>query len=437
LRCTAGDFAEVAPGTLRFCLTGQAQYASALYELLLNNTLRVTLANSPEDRRPVLLGADALRPVGFEPDEGLLPYPARSFLGYRLLSEFFAFPQKFLFFDLTGLDAKALAHTGHRLEVFVYFDRANPELEHHVTGDTFALGCTPMVNLYHQRAEPIPLTHAEVEYRIVPDARRPEANEVYSVDRVTVTDSAGHERAYLPIYGLQHGQDPLEARHFWYATRRPAGHGDKATEVFLSLVDLGFKPSAAGGEYVSVETTCLSRDLPSRLPFGGGQPRLQLGEGNAPLSRIVCLTAPTPTRRPPLGQGALWRLISHLTLNHLSITDGEQGTRALQEILALYDFAESDETRAVIEGIAEVRSRPVNARAPTGGPGSFCRGTEVSIEFDETYYAGSSVFLFASVLERFLALYCSLNSFTRLNASVKGRGTLRKWPPRAGTLRLL
>src|SRR5205807_706826 len=146
-----------------------------LYELLFNHAVAVALADSAQDPAAVLLAPGrCLHPVGFDRAEGLLPYGPRSFVGYRLLTEFFAFPDKFLFADLnlrgltpTGSPAR---RPGARLELFVYLDRAAPDLEQHVSADTFRLGCTPVVNLYRQRAEPIRLTHTQYEYRVVPDA---------------------------------------------------------------------------------------------------------------------------------------------------------------------------------------------------------------------------------------------------------------------------
>jgi type VI secretion system protein ImpG len=184
---------------------------------------------------------------------------------------------------------------------------------------------------------------------------------------------------------------------------------------------------------VDVETTCLNRDLPHRLPFGGGQPRLQISEGAALVKNITCLTPPTRTLRPALKQGTLWRLISHLSLNHLSLVDNDDKANSLREILKLYDFVDSAETRKMIDGIMTIASRRVVGRVFGEGALAFCRGVEVTIKFDEDRFSGSGLFLFASVLERFLALYCSVNSFSKLIATTKGReGELRRWPPRMG-----
>jgi type VI secretion system protein ImpG len=183
---------------------------------------------------------------------------------------------------------------------------------------------------------------------------------------------------------------------------------------------------------VEVETTCLNRDLPHRLPFSADQPRIALREGGPEISRVSCLTPPTRTLRQPLGHGMLWRLVSHLTLNHLSLVEHAKA-EPLREILGLYDLTQSAENRRQIEGIQEIASRRVVGSVVLDGAMSVCRGIEVNIRFAEDRYTGGNLYLFASVLERFLSLYCTVNSFSRLVATVKGReGELRRWAPRIG-----
>jgi type VI secretion system protein ImpG len=423
---------------LRFFLKGQPQHVHRLYELIFNHTIGVALAGSMSDAQPIELGCDCLRQVGFERDEGMLPYPPRSFLGYRLLTEYFAFPQKYLFVDLEFPGPATLSRLGNQLEIYLFLNRAVPELARSISAETFQLGCTPIVNLYEHRAEPIQLTHTDFEYQVVPDRRLPHAHEVYSVDRVVASPPKGASVEFLPFFSIKHSLNRGVDKTFWHATRRPAegtGSGvDRGTEVFLSLVDLGFRPSSPADWTVEVATTCLNRDLPQDLPFGGrgDQPRLQLREGGGLISRIVCLTAPTRTLRPALQHGLLWRLVSHLSLNHLSLVDDGKA-EALREVLKLYDFADSSDTRNQIDSILGVSSRRVVGSMRTGGPVAFCRGTEITLQFDEDRFTVSGLFLFASVLERFLALYCTVNSFSKLIATVKGReGELRRWQPRMG-----
>jgi type VI secretion system protein ImpG len=449
VRIVLRSFSEKTPfnqfrlGTLRFYLKGHAPYMYQLYEHMLNGSLRLAVARSIDDKSPILLPKDCIQPVGFARDEGLIDYSARSFLGYRLLTEYFAFPEKYLFVDVGGLTPEVLREVGEgpKLELFLFLDRESPELEHNVDAETFQLGCCPIVNLFSKRAEPIRLTHQQSEYRIVPDERLPSHFEIHSVDRVVALSPDGEELDYLPFYSIGHRREGGERPKFWYANRRPAiGSGagsDRGTELFLTAVDLDFQPAADADWTLSVETTCLNRDLPSQFDFGGGEPHLHL-ESGGPLEEPQCLTAATAPRRPELGQGTRWRLISHLTLGHLSLVDGSDGAEALREILRLYNPTASADSASVIEGLHSVHSQRVVGRVGGTVSAGFCRGVEVTLNFDEEKYAGRGLFLFASLLERFLALYCSINSFTRTIATTNRReAPLKVWPPRAGEKPLL
>lgn len=435
LRCRdpGVTFAALVRPEPRFFLKGQPQFVHRLYELLFNNVLEVAVARAPDAPAPVVLHRENIRPVGFSRDEGVLPYTARSMPGYRLLTELFAFPEKFLFFDLAGLGPEALGNIGNQLEVYFFLNQTSAEVERNVSADTFRLGCTPVVNLYSQKAEPIQLAQTEFSYRVVPDARRPQAHEVYAVERVVATSPNDERVEFQPFFAVRHASAHREYPTFWYASRRLAESGtdavDYGTEVYLSLVDLGFNPSTPGDLTVEVEATCLNRDLPHRLY----QPRLQLSSGGALLSRISCLTSLTPTVRPALRRGTLWRLVSHLSLNHLSLVDEDDQAHALREILRLYDFAGTDEARKMIDGVLNVRHRRVAGRIGNATEGGVCRGVEVTVQFDEDGFTGGGLYLFAAVLERFFGHYCGMNSFTRFHAVTRQReGVLCRWPPRTG-----
>jgi type VI secretion system protein ImpG len=436
LQCLGGaKLSELKCAELRFFLHGESPLVYRLYELLFNHTLQVQLRapDGASESTPVRLPPECLRAVGFAPDEGLLPYPARSFMGYRLLQEYFNFPSKFLFFDLCQLDRAMQAGCRDSIEVCLYLNRA-PRLEQPVTPENFRLGCTPIVNLFEQIAEPIRLNHAETEYRVIPDVRRQGTTEVYAIDSVTCTSPQLDEPIEVqPFYSIRHADNAASHQSFWHATRQPSPRkGDAGTEVLLSLVDLNFQPTLPPAETLTLRITCTNRDLPGKLPFGGNQGEFEI-EGAV---RVRGLTKPTETVRVPLQRGAQWRLISHLSLNYLSISEG--GREALQEILRLYDFSDSAVVRQQIAGITNVTSRRVVGRPASMPWNGFCRGVEVSIEFDEEKYIGSGVFLFASVLEKFLGLYASLNSFTQMIAhTLQREEPLKRWPLRAGEQILL
>jgi type VI secretion system protein ImpG len=183
---------------------------------------------------------------------------------------------------------------------------------------------------------------------------------------------------------------------------------------------------------LTLQVTCTNRDQAPLLKLSGEFGELE-PEGAA-LVRARCLRKPTPTVRPPTRRGLQWRLISHLSLNHLSIV--EKGTEALQEILRLYDFSSDPAIRKQIAGITAVTSRSSISRVRSSTGVAFCRGTDVTLEFDESQYVGTGVFLLASVLQRFLGLYAAVNSFSRLTART-GKGVLKQWPPLAGEQILL
>lgn len=433
---------EIELDKLRFYLKGQTQHIHPLYALLLSKCLNVVMTASETDTSPVFLGKDIIKSVGFDSQDALLPYPPGSFVGYRVLTEFFVFPEKYMFIDIEGLKDKLPENVTDEINLYIYFSESDVELEHNISAETFVLGCSPVVNLFSHTADPIKLDHTQTEYQIIPDIRRPIGYEVYSVDKVTASSPDGDKKDYLPFYGLTHAQHDTEEYAYWIANRRHAKlsnyERDDGTDVFLSLVDLKFNPNVPSDKTLLLETTCSNRDLPAKLPYNMDHPKLQCVESAPPCERIRCLTQPTAVVRPPLRDHARWRLISHLNLNHLSLTGREDATNALKEILRLYDFKDSSVSRALVESIYEVDTRAISAPLPIEGRATMCRGIEVEITLDDSQLTGSSAYLFASVLEHFFGLYCSINSFSRVLVKIKSKeGYLKKCPPRAGEKILL
>ena len=422
---------------LVFYLHGESQLVHRLYESVFGHCTAVELhrAGAPA----IALGSAALSEVGFDKDEGMLPYSSRSFMGYRLLQEYFHFPEKFLFFRISGLSALRKHGFDSEASIVLTLDKP-PLVEQKVDATNFRLGCTPVVNLFEQTAEPIRLDHAHTEYRVVPDVRRQRTTEVYAVDGVTsLSPSTGQSVAFQPFYSFKHSFERHQQQTFWHAARRPSGRkDDPGTEVYLTLVDLNFRPTRPPTDVVTVAVSCTNRDLPGVLPFGETEGDFDL-EGASPVRRASCMTKPTKTIRPPLRHGAQWRLISHLSLNFLSAVEGgaDGDPEILQEILKLYDFSDSAAVQQQIQGLTGVKSQQVWRRIRTGRGSGFVRGIEANLEFDEMRYVGTGVYLFASVLEKFLGLYVSINAFSEMVANTKQRGMLKRWPPRSGLQPLL
>lgn len=429
---------------LRLHISGEANVADAVFELLANSCARVVLRDPDQpSRSPAVLPAGAVSPVGFDEQEMMLPYPRRALAAHSLLQELFSFPQKFFFVDVLGVAAALRAlEAGPRAELFFViapFERTERKqiVEFGVTPRTFRLGCTPIVNLFEQSAEPILLTQRSVEYSVVPDARRRLEIETWAVESVVgIIPGEGEPRAIEPLYGFRHGRSDAGGV-FWHAVRRASGwRTDRGTEVFLSFADLSGRIRAPNAEVASLRLTCFNGDLPSRLPFGlDERTDFELAQGG-PVRRVLCLVKPTPTVQPPLGKPLLWRLVSALSLNHLSLI--EEGREALLELLRLHNAGDSTAGERQIQGLMAVRSTPAYARVVTEQGLAFARGRRVEMEFDEEQFPGGGMFIFASVLERFLALYASMNSFTQLSVrSQQRKRVVREWAPRAGFRTLL
>ena len=435
LNAAAEDFSQIDMNKVRFFLNGQAQITYPLYQLLLQHCSLIVAASGTHDSNPSFISIRSLKPVGFSPEEGLIPYPAQSFIGYRLLTEFFSAPDKFLFFELDQLNQHLSTQFTRELNLYFYFDSSNNLLEKNTNKDHFVLGATPIINLFEQNAEPITLDHSEFQYEVIPDARYEDRMSVYSIDEVSSISPEGNTESYLPIYNLNSEHDNDSNTLFWHSSHR---YLQEQHKTFISLIDLNFNEETPDYYILNIQTTCTNHNEPIKLPFGSGQPHFSCSNSAPPLQNILSLTAPSPSLHPSLGKGSRWKLISHLNLNHLSLASSAESLNALKELLRLYDFKDSPTTRAQIDSIVSLETEPMTAPIKINSQAALCRGTQITITFDERLLAGNSAYLMASVLERFFGLYCSVNSFTRLVAKIKGKeGVLKKWPPRAGVKELV
>jgi type VI secretion system protein ImpG len=309
-------------------------------------------------------------------------------------------------------------------------------LELGISASTIRLGCTPAVNLFPVIAEPILLSERQAEYPVVPDARRRLEVEAWSIDAVSgITPGASAPTPIAPLYGFRHGRGA--AGVFFHATRRTSGwRTDRGTELFVSFADLSGRARVPDAEVASLRLTCFNGDLPSRLPFGlEDRSDFELPQSGA-VRRVRCLVKPTAVVQPPLGKPLLWRLISALSLNHLSLV--EEGRDALRELLRLHNVGQSTAGERQIQGLTAVSSAPAYARVLAEDGLAFARGRRVELEVDEEQFPGGGPFLFTCVIERFLALYATMNSFTQLVVRSRQRKQpLREWAPRAGCRTLL
>ncbi len=431
-----GSLQDLALDRIRLHLSAGGGLAAALYELLLNHCLEVVIRDPTPGSRvePLVLPASALTPVGFERDQTLLEPPRRALQAHNYLQEYFAFPEKFHFVDLSGLQGLADRGFKERIQVVFQlrsFERADwrNRLEDALTASTFRLGCTPVVNLFKRTSEPVLLSQRKAEYPVVPDLRRRDSIFTHSVDEVRLVSPDLPEPLKVdPFYSPFRRPDAPPV--FW-RTRRGAmdwrGGGDRVEIAFLDASERTVHPKE---DVATLRLTCHNGDLPSRLPFGSDEGDFRM-EGGGPVARVEALVKPTPLVQPSLGKSRLWRLISQLSLNYGTLIEG--GGSSLKQLLQLHNLAGSAAGERQIEGIKDLQSEPIHARVRTEHGISFARGHRVDLLLDEEEFAGGSVYLLCSVLERFFGLYTTMNSFTTLRArSLQRREPIREWPPRAG-----
>lgn len=446
LRASSGlTFDKLALDRLPLWLGGSDEIAMRLYEQLAS---AVAVIGRPTARpaawHEVQDDERCVRPLGFEDDEALLPYTPRSFSGYRLLHEYFAFPQRFMFVELTGL-SKAVRRCEHsELELLVLMENEDASLEGVVDASRVLLFCTPAINLFPRETDRIHLTDGQSEYLVVPDRTRPMDLEVHSITKVVGHGTrAETEREFLPMYAAREPSDIEPGAAFYTVQRRPRvlsskqrRRGPRSTyvgsEVFLSLVDGQEGPYATDLRQLAVSALCTNRDLPLHMAVGHGPTDFAVQSG-APVESVRCLAGPTPPRASHAHGDTTWRLISHLALNYLSLSDGERARGAgLRELLMLYADLGDAPVRKQIRGLRAVQSRGVVRPLPLPGPLSFGRGVEVTVEFDEHAFDGTGVFLLGAVLERFFAKYVSINSFSETVLRTLQRGEVMRWPAQSG-----
>ncbi|MGE3166136.1 MAG: type VI secretion system baseplate subunit TssF [Planctomycetota bacterium] len=447
LRCTAGTkFSDLALENLVLYLRGAGEQAMHLYEQLLVNAKAVVVRPTSRSKSwQEVITTAPIRPVGFEDEDALLPAASRSFRAYRLLHEYFAFPERFLFVQFRGLAPAVSRCNESELELIVLFDRLDPRLENAVSTEQFALFCSPVINLFPKRTDRIHVSERQTEFHVVPDRTRPIDFEVYQVQSVTGHGtSADQERAFLPFYAANDFDESADERAYYVASRIPRMLSAKqrkgalrstyiGSEVFVSLVDTREAPYSTELRQLSLTTLCTNRDLPLQMAVGQGRTDLSM-ESGAPVKAVRCLNGPTRPRASFAEGEVAWRLISHLSLNYLSLVDNDPqlGAVALRDLLMLYGNVAEAPVRKQIDGVKSVRSSPVVRRVATGGPIAFGRGLEIVLRCEEAAFEGSGVFLLGLVLEQFFSRYVSLNSFTETVLETVERGEVVRWPARLG-----
>jgi type VI secretion system protein ImpG len=446
-----GPLSALSLDRLTLFLTGLGGRNWDLHEILCTQV--TGMAGRSTDRRadwiePLRKGQAS--PRGYEPSDALLPFPKRSFDGYRLLQEYFGMPERFHFVDLSGLAPAIRRASGPDVDIYIFLRDGKPDIAPAVAPEAFHLYATPAVNLFSKRCDRVLMTRKDAEIHIVPDRTAPLDFEVFQItDIVGISDKGAEDVRFRPFYssddftaaGSTHPAYYTVNRRMRQRTERERLRGVRTSylgsESYVTLVDPTQAPWRGDIGQLAVQAMCTNRDLPLLLATGAADV-FHLPDGG-PVSMIT--TPISPTRpRPSLGQGdSAWRLISHLALNYLSIADTANGggIQALRELVGIYAPTGDRTVEKQVEGMISIDSRPIVRRMSDGLLSSAVRGLEIRLGFDDSFFEGTSAYLLGSVLERFFRRYVSINSFTETVITTTQRGEIARWKPDRGLGRII
>ena len=449
----AGDlsFNKIALEKLTMFLGGPEGSRARLYEQLVANVASIYVRPRV---RPVpwqeKLPPTALRGIGFDESEALLPSAPQSFEGYRLLQEYYAMPERFLFVELDGLDRSSIRCAANEMDIVILLNRSEPSLSSGFSPEYLSLFCTPAINLFPYRSDRINLSERDAEHQIVPNRMRPLDYEVFSVGGVEGFSADGSSgRNFMPFYAANDLSRNPGHRSYFMLRRQPRQLSSRSRqrgprssylghETFVSLVDPDTTPAAETIRQLGLDLLCTNRDLTLSMPVGKQHTDFTMAV-SAPVTSVRCVVGPTAPRPCRTDGDYAWRFISHLGLNYLSLMDGGpiQGAAALRELLRLYVPSSTSLAARQLESLLSVKSHPIVRRIPGSGPISVGRGLEITLTMDEGSFGGAGGILLAAVLDRFFAKYVSINAFTETVLSSPERGEVMRWPMQVGNRPIL
>lgn len=434
----------ILPPSLRLFIDAEAALCAALRDSLFLHAAGAYVELDGNGRW-IALDAVPLAAAGFAPEDALLPSQPGEQPAYRLLTEYFSFPDKFNFIDLdlrTLLAPLSAATSCARLTLHLPLlglrsESSRAQLLKSLAAEHLLTGCTPVVNLFRQAAAPVKLTQLQSSYPLLPDDKPSAAFEIYSVDSVQLLRKSARgagATAFYPYYSLRHGDNGGPARQYWLTRRdEDIAAASPGQEMSIAFVQRDLAPLQIDGGTASISLTCSNRDLPSMLACGrpGGD---LFGElmGACP---IRLLRRPSATRRLASARGGHWALVAQLALNHRAF--GDDGLDAFTAMLRLYAPPGCAASQRQIDGIAGLRHRAVNAWLSDGVARAYVGGVELGVSIAEDAFAASSLHLFGQLLSHFFGLHVHVNSFTQLVLLSASSGKeLLRCPPRNGDLAL-
>lgn len=441
---TAINLANLLNTPLRFYINMDLGKAFSLYKLIMNHTLHLEISD-PQHKEMVqkivvVENPNCLKAVGFNVDEDMLPYSPQSFTGFRLLTEYFNFPEKFLFFDI-DFAPSIILNTAQQIEITFVFDDYDDTLIRYINRDSLLLSCTPVINLFKCNTRPIALSREKNEYLLIPDISSAMKDiEIYSIDQVIAKTNKNNIIKIKPLYQHYHEMASI----YWHLSQKKSlGLLESKNNIYEPSINFIFLDSIFENDPVMnahIDITCCNRNLNThliteQLPFSLWQ------HADENISSLRIISRVTAFQKPTERNYQNWKFISHLSLNHLFLSNHEHSLETLKSILYLYISNTSNNNNqhhvTLIESITDIKSKSITIRHPTDLRSGLCHGIEVTLEFNDDLVKIADFYVFASILARFFSLYCSIQTFIQLIIASKNHGEIARWKPMLGTKPLI
>lgn len=397
---------------LRFFINLPSALAYKLYELIFNHSVGVVAASSNMDTSPIILSVSDIQPVGFNHEEEILPYRDTINFSYRLLMDFFAFPEKFLFFDINHLSqiiTKKCTQSGDSLDIIFYFDQTDNELEKNIKSDNFKLFCTPVINLFDAEISRIEIKPSEQKYLLPTDKNL----EIYAVNKITLHDDDQQEKTLEPFFS-----DIISSSMpHYHVLRKPAWEAGEylkpGSESFLYFQRVENFFVDTKNPYISSKVLCTNRDLPTQLDTENKNTRLHLVENRIDAIKEICfLKKITPSSYSFMQPGLSWQYLSTLNLNYFSLTNDQEGLNALRNLLSIYmcGIIVNKIREEILSGFLSIRTQMITVRSTYVRENRFCQGVQITLQLDEAKFSAIGLYLFCHILANFFTGWFSKNS---------------------------
>lgn len=413
------DVTTLASQKLRVYLDTTPFGVAQLRDLMLDQTTKVFAGSQVHASRAI---KNPFALAGFSPDDALLPADQHAHHAYRLIAEYFAFPEKFNFIDIDLQQLKSIFVNDTKsffIELKFKLDTHNNQfiqLFSQLSAKNIRLFCTPVINLFKKPAEPIKINHKQVKYHVVGDAHHSQFYEIYAINRLSLIREAANRQQslheVLPFYSLNHAREQSQALYYHIEREHTLHANQSGYDYQITLVDHQFDPATVQADYLSLDLYCTNRHLPQHIPFGLAQGDLHQDE-TGPFRQVRFLKKPTPTYRFNHAKEGNWRIISHLSLNTQALNQ-QQDIRALKEAFTLYELTHSAYNLKQIEGFKDIAFTSATSMVPAIPYPMFIRGLEVRVTIDDSSFVGTGRQLIGQLLSHFFGLKVNLNSFIQI-----------------------